>query len=238
MARTDDKKKSYDFNKKFMHPTRRKLVDMVHTGEYDKNPVISTIGTDKKEIKREVGEEWTDDSGNIWVQKEGYKIKKSKNTDRLAEVRKQAEIKKICKGEKCEKKGIYGYTDKHLIKETGLCSSCLVEEEQLIKHNGDYETYVKYKLFCRAYKEGSEFIYKLDNAYNEAKQKYEFVDGDGKVQTWKLERPIEEVKQEIKDDLEKAKEELDNVVNHIQELYDKLKDKDYTLVTEHKAIRE
>ena len=41
-----------EFSRKYMHPTRRKLVDMVHTGKYEKN---ATIGYDKVEQKREVG---------------------------------------------------------------------------------------------------------------------------------------------------------------------------------------
>ena len=36
-----------EFKRKYMHPTRRKLVDMVKTGEYDKN---TTIGYTK--VKR------------------------------------------------------------------------------------------------------------------------------------------------------------------------------------------
>jgi hypothetical protein len=43
-----------EFNKKFMHPTRRKLVDMVLTGgEYEKEAFISFAGTDKEKAKRE-----------------------------------------------------------------------------------------------------------------------------------------------------------------------------------------
>ena len=38
-----------EFKKKYMHPTRRKLVDMVETGKYDKN---TTIGyTKAKEVR-------------------------------------------------------------------------------------------------------------------------------------------------------------------------------------------
>ena len=45
-----------EFKKKYMHPTRRKLMDMVKTGEYAKNTTIGyskakethTISTNKK----------------------------------------------------------------------------------------------------------------------------------------------------------------------------------------------
>ena len=38
-----------EFNKKFMHPTRRKLVDMVLTGgDYQKEAFVSFAGADKR----------------------------------------------------------------------------------------------------------------------------------------------------------------------------------------------
>jgi len=47
-----------EFKKKYMHPTRRKLVDMVETGKYDKN---TTVGYTKKEEARNVGDVWEDE---------------------------------------------------------------------------------------------------------------------------------------------------------------------------------
>ena len=46
-----------DFKKKFMHPTRRKLVDMVKTGEYETN---QSIGWEAKKEDRKVGDVWED----------------------------------------------------------------------------------------------------------------------------------------------------------------------------------
>ena len=47
-----------EFKKKYMHPTRRKLVDMVETGEYAKN---TTVGYTKKEDTHKVGDVWEDE---------------------------------------------------------------------------------------------------------------------------------------------------------------------------------
>ena len=48
-----------EFKRKFMHPTRRKLADMVKTGgEYDKN---TQIGYEGKKIERKVGDVWEDE---------------------------------------------------------------------------------------------------------------------------------------------------------------------------------
>ena len=58
-----------EFDKKFMHPTRRKLVNMVLSGgEYEKNTQISFSGADKEIIKRKVGEKWTDENGRPIVE--------------------------------------------------------------------------------------------------------------------------------------------------------------------------
>ena len=76
-----------EFNKKFMHPTRRKLVDMVMSGgEYKKDTFVSFSET-KENIKRNIGDTWEDSEGNLWEQKEFGKVKKSKLTDTMAEVR-------------------------------------------------------------------------------------------------------------------------------------------------------
>ena len=44
-----------EFKRKYMHPTRRKLADMVKTGMYEKN---TQVGYTKSEEKREVGDVW------------------------------------------------------------------------------------------------------------------------------------------------------------------------------------
>ena len=48
-----------EFKKKYMHPTRRKLVDMVlHGAEYETN---TTIGWNADKIERKVGDVWEDE---------------------------------------------------------------------------------------------------------------------------------------------------------------------------------
>ena len=42
------------------------------------------LGVTTTIVKREVGDRWTDDSGNVWEQKKGYKVKLGK----LSELRK------------------------------------------------------------------------------------------------------------------------------------------------------
>tara|TARA_B110000238_G_scaffold64497_1_gene70892 strand:+ start:339 stop:542 length:204 start_codon:yes stop_codon:yes gene_type:complete len=60
---------SKKFSRKFMHPTRRKLADMVQTGEYAKNTQIAFSDIKEEETKRKVGDIWNDSDGNVWEQK-------------------------------------------------------------------------------------------------------------------------------------------------------------------------
>ena len=77
-----------EFKKKFMHPTRRKLVDMVNTGEYDKN---TQIGWSKKKEQRKVGDIWEDDHYR-YEKKEGYILKQGKNSGAFENIRKYLKV--------------------------------------------------------------------------------------------------------------------------------------------------
>ena len=63
-----------EFNNKNMHPTRRKLVDMGETGEYDKN---TTVGYTKAKESRNIGDTWEDEN-HKFEKKEGYTLKTGK----------------------------------------------------------------------------------------------------------------------------------------------------------------
>jgi len=72
-----------EFNKKYMHPTRRKLVDMIYTGEYDKS---TQIGYDKVQETRNIGDIWEDEH-HRYEKKDGYILKTGKNSEALQEIR-------------------------------------------------------------------------------------------------------------------------------------------------------
>ena len=92
-----------EFQKKFMHPTRRKLVDMVLTGgEYEKNTQISFSGADREIIKRKVGEKWTDSDGKIYEQLEAGAIQTSDLGDIMADTRAYLDKLNTCKSDDCK----------------------------------------------------------------------------------------------------------------------------------------
>jgi len=219
-----------EFNKKFMHPTRRKLVDMVLTGgEYEKNTQISFSGADKENVKREVGERWTDENGKTWVQYEAGKIETSELSDTMQEVRAYLDKLNSCKSDNCKTIKI-GRVDKKMISKTGYCLHCLTLREAQIKYDGLWEAYEDYKIFSNMIAYGTDVVAQFKQAYRDAKQTYEVVQEDGKIETWSMERDVEELKAEILLEIVKFEAEIEQATKLRNEAYDKLKDKNYDLV--------
>ena len=220
-----------EFNKKFMHPTRRKLVDMVLTGgEYEKNTQISFSGADKKqEEKRKVGERWTDDNGKSWEQHEGGKIEVSELGDIMAETRAYLDKLNTCKSDNCKTIKV-NRVDKKMISKTGYCLHCLTLRESEIKLDGLWEAYEDYKIYSNMIAYGNDVVAQFKQAYRDAKQTYEVVQEDGTLEKWVMERDVEELKAEILLDITKFEEEIQQATKLRNEAYDKLKDKNYDLV--------
>ena len=219
-----------EFNKKFMHPTRRKLVDMVLTGgEYEKNTQISFSGADNEIIKREVGERWTDNKGKSWEQYEAGKIEVSELGDIMAETRAYLDKLNSCKSDNCKTIKI-GRVDKKLISKTGYCLHCLTLREAQIKYDGLWKEYEDYKIYSNMIAHGNDIVSQFKQAYRDAKQTYEVVQEDGKIETWSMERDVEELKAEILLEIIKFEGEIEQATKLRNEAYDKLKDKNYDLV--------
>jgi len=219
-----------EFNKKFMHPTRRKLVDMVmHGAEYEKESFISFSGADKEIIKRKVGEKWTDDDGKTWEQLQAGKVQTSELGDIMADARAYLDKLNTCKSDNCKTIKI-GRVDKKLISKTGYCLHCLTIKESQIKVDGLWEAYEDYKIFSNMIAHGNDIVAQFKQAYRDAKQTYEVVQEDGKIETWSMERDVEELKAEILLEIVKFESEIEQATKLRNAAYDKLKDKNYDLV--------
>jgi hypothetical protein len=219
-----------EFQKKFMHPTRRKLVDMVLTGgEYEKNTQISFFGADNEKIKREVGDKWTDNNGKSYEQLEAGKIETSELGDTMADVRAYLDRLNTCKSEDCRTIKV-SRVDKKLISKTGYCLHCLTKREAQIKYDGLWKEYEDYKIYSNMIAYGKDVIAQFQQAYNDARQDYEVVGEDGTIEKWSMERNVDELKAEILSDIVNFEREIEEVIKLRNESYDKLKDKNYDLV--------
>lgn len=219
-----------EFNKKFMHPTRRKLVDMVLTGgEYEKNTQISFAGADTENIKRKVGERWTDENGKSWEQHAAGKVEVSDLSDTMADVRAYLNKLNTCKGENCRTIKL-ARADKKLISKTGYCAKCLAKKELQIKQDNLWEAYTDYRSFQNMIAYGKEVIEQFKQAYKDVKQEYEVVQEDGTLEKWSMERNVDELKAEILEDIGRFEEEIQIAYHKRNEAWEKLKDKNYDLV--------
>jgi len=215
------------FNKKFMHPTRRKLVDMVNTGEYQKDTQIS-LSDVKETTKREIGDIW-EENGVVWEQKSYGKVKQSKASSELSNVRKFLQTLSECKSNTCQKNK-YGPTDKQLISKTGYCSTCLAEKEALIKNDGLWEVYTEYRVYSNMAAYGTEVIAKWNQALDEVSNIHEYINDDGSVEKWSSNEDVQTLKAQIEKDIENGKKELIEVIEKRNAAYKLLKDKNYELV--------
>jgi hypothetical protein len=220
-----------EFNKKFMHPTRRKLVDMVlHGQEYEKDTFVSFAGTEEVNVTRKVGDRWTDTNGDMWEQKEFGKMKVSDLSDTMQDVRAYLDKLNTCKHPECKTVKI-GRVDKKLISKTGYCTKCLAIKEFQIKNDGLWEAYETYKITSNMIGYGLDVVAKFKQAYSDAKQEYEVVGEDGKIEMWRMEKDIDELKAEILADIERYESEIQEAVKLRDGAWELLKDKNYDLVT-------
>ena len=215
------------FNKKFMHPTRRKLVDMINTGEYQKDTQIS-LSDVKEQTKRNVGDIW-EENGVVWEQKSYGRVKQSKASSELAKVRQFVQQLSECKSQTCSKNK-YGPTDKKLISKTGYCSNCLSEKESIIKNDGLWEAYNEYKVYSNMAAYGTDVLEKWNQAFSEVSNIHEYINDDGSIEKWASNEDVQALKAQIETDIENGKKELIEVIEKRNAAYELLKDKNYELV--------
>jgi hypothetical protein len=201
----------------------------MHGAEYEKESFISFSGADKEIIKRKVGEKWTDEDGKSWEQLEAGKVQTSELGDIMADARAYLDKLNTCKSENCKTIKI-GRVDKKLISKTGYCLHCLTIKESQIKVDGLWDAYEDYKIFSNMIAHGNDIVAQFKQAYRDAKQTYEVVQEDGKIETWSMERDVEELKAEILLEIIKFEGEIEQATKLRNEAYDKLKDKNYDLV--------
>ena len=209
-----------DFKKKYMHPTRRKLVDMVQTGEYQKNTVV---GWEKKKETHKVGDVWEDEH-NKYEQKEGFILKTGKNSSAFVETRKYLQSLEQCKNSDCKtiKKT---KKDKVFIQKGGYCMNCTIDREHEIRTAGVWREYEDYKVWTRMIIFGKTKIDQYRQSLGDLKEEYDMHNGEGQVtETWKLPKPIDEVRAEINELIEYGGKEINELEEKRNVAFDKLRE--------------
>ena len=209
------------FEKKFMHPTRRKLVDMVMTGgEY---ATETKIGWSKEaDAKREIGDVW-EDTHSKYEQHKGFVMKTSKNSDAFQEVRAYIQKKDNCKSNECKTISL-NRIDKKLIKKSGYCLGCLSSIETEIRVKGLWKEYENYKIWTRMIIDGKLRLEQIQQAHDEAKQVYEYINEDGSTDKWEMPQDISEVKADMMVIIKNGTKEIEQLEEMRIESFNKLKE--------------
>jgi len=208
------------FQRKFMHNTRRKLADMVHTGEYESE---TKVGWTKGEEQREVGDIWEDEF-HKYEKKDGFILKTSKNSDAFQEIRDFVKQQTECKNPNC-KTIKFSDNDKKLVKRTGYCVECLTEQEHNVRVSGLWSEYENYKIWTRMIVDGKLRLEQVKQSHDELKQDYEYINEDGSTEKWTMPDPVDEVKKKMMEMIEIGNKEISEIEEKRKIAFDKLKSK-------------
>ena len=157
-----------------------------------------TFGDEKEFVKREVGDQWTDDDGNVWEQKKGYKVKLGK----FSELRTELNTFPKCPKEVCTcttlKRNDYKMQAIH-----GMCFDCVIDMEHQLRLMGKYKDYERNKVL----ENGKSWLQKAELEVEAVKAalKAKFVNEDGSIEEWGG-RSWEEVQEKIENEFQLFRE--------------------------------
>lgn len=135
------------------------------------------FGESKDFVKREVGDQWTDDDGNLWEQKKGYKVKLGK----LSELRNEINTFPKCQKEVCTCVNP-NRNDLKMKSTHGMCFDCVIDMEHQLKIDGKYEEYERQKMLDngKAWLKQAE----LEKEALKVAIKAQYINEDGSIENW------------------------------------------------------
>ena len=178
-----------------------KAVQEMLGGEH-KTQTKRTVSFDNKEVvRRAVGETWTDDKGQKWEQRNGYKVKVGK----LSALREELKKFPNCK-DGCESYLDPGQADLKMKAIHGMCLNCVVEMEHELQLKGEYKEYERKKLLSNA--EAWLKQAEIEKELLKTTLKSQFVNEDGSIEDWSGGMSEEELIQKIDAGFEKFKSDF------------------------------
>jgi len=173
----------------------------------------------KQHERHEVGDIWeetdpTTGITHIIEQRDGFRVKKTKNSDVLQEIRDAVRSFPNCRKDVCTCTGTHRL-DQKMQKIHGMCFDCTIEMEHELKKAGTYEEYEQQKIRDNALAwlaSAERDVVMLKQAYTQASQ---FVSsGNGDVETWTQKMTPEEFEETVQKQFDKFKEEFLNNLNN------------------------
>jgi hypothetical protein len=190
----------------------QQMLDGTHKFQTKKTVGFSDAkSTAKRNERHEVGDVWEETdpvTGTVYIieQRNGFRIKKTKNTDILQEVREELRSFPNCRKETCTCAGTH-HLDQKMRKIHGMCFDCTIEMEHELKKSGKYEEYERNKIRENALAwlaAAERDVELLRQTYTQAA---EFIsNGDGVTETWTAKMTPEEFDRTIQEQFNKFKE--------------------------------
>jgi hypothetical protein len=166
----------------------------------------------RKSERHEIGDIWeeTDPAGNIWVieQKDGYRVRKTKNAEVFQEIRDSLRSFPNCRKETCTCLAPKPL-DETMRKANGMCFDCTIEMEHDLKKQGKFEEYEKNRIRENALawlRNAEQDVEMLKQTYTQAT---DFIlNSEGEKETYAARMTSEEFKEKVEAEFAKFKEDF------------------------------
>jgi len=174
--------------------------------------------TAKQNERHEIGDVWQETDSvtgitHIIEQRDGFRIKKTKNSDVFQEVRDSIRSFPNCRKDVCTCTSTHRL-DQKMQKIHGMCFDCTIEMEHELKKSGKYDEYEQQKIRENALAwlaSAERDVAMLKQTYTQAAQ---FVSsGNGDVESWAEKMTPEEFEETVQKQFDKFKENFLNNLN-------------------------
>ena len=169
--------------------------------------------TARKSAKHEIGDIWEEVDSTSGVtytieQRDGFRVRKPKNSEIFQEIRDEQRIFKNCRKETCTCTAPKRLDEK-MRKIHNMCFDCVIEMEHELRVDGKYEEYEREKIRANALawlNTAEQDVKLMKLAYTQAMEFVSSTNGD--VETWKAKMTKEEFEEKIETDFLKFKEDF------------------------------
>jgi hypothetical protein len=189
----------------------QQMIDGTHKFQSKKTTGFSdTEAVARKSERHEVGNTWeeTDAAGMVWVieQKDGFRVRKTKNTEVFQEVRDELRKFPNCRKETCTCFNP-NPADEKMRKLNGMCLDCTVDWEHEMRKAGTYDEYEKQRVRQNAeawLQQAEKDVEMLKQTYTQASKFV--VNSEGELETWAAQMTPEEFEEKIEKSFAEFKE--------------------------------
>jgi hypothetical protein len=203
----------------------RQMIDGTHAFQNKKTVGFSDAkDVAKKSERHEIGDTWeeTDHQGNVWVleQREGFRVRKTKNAEIFQEIRDELRSFPNCRKETCTCLAPKPL-DESMRKANGMCFDCTIEMEHELRKEGKFEEYQKNRIRENALawlQNAEQDVEMLKQTYTQAT---DFIlNSEGEKETYAARMTPEEFTEKVETEFAKFKE------NFLKRLETGLQDED------------